>query len=287
MLSRTWVNRRPGGTSNTCGASPVSGDRGTSCVHRADPSDEGAGYPATEQPSTEQACGKFPVKCAVSTTTAWITQGAPSRTITQSCSSADGSPPEGPRRRRVSHPSYTCPLCPKFDGVKTAAPGLMRFSFSAKNSSDAATTEPRSARDASSGRSSEPGKPAESGGSGVKQTAAPAKQPPPRRIRRRHLGTAEPRARHPPGQRPPLVRRQRLPVQQLRAAHRERLVGVERQQVGVAPHRQGKTAPPRHRPPHGQPELQGRDPAPRGPEVAVRQPLERWGARRVIGDDPV
>src|SRR6202034_2594562 len=142
--------------------------------------------------------------------------------MTQSCSSAAGSPPEGARRRRVSHPSYPCPLCPKVDGEKTAAPGLIRFSFSAKNSSDAATTDPRSPRDARSGKARA------SWFSAAKRTASPREQPPAGRGVWRHLDSAEPHPRDPPGERPPLVRRQRVLVQQLGAVHLPGRVRVER-----------------------------------------------------------
>ena len=70
---------------------------------RASSSDEG--YPATEHPSAEQACGKLPRKNAVSTTMEPTTPGTPSRTITQSLAMGSGCVPAGPRRRLVSHPS--------------------------------------------------------------------------------------------------------------------------------------------------------------------------------------
>ncbi len=170
-----------------CRASPVSGDRGTISTHRADSSAARSGYPSAQHASTEHAEGKFPVKWAVSTTTACTTPGAPSRTIAQSCSSAPGSRPRlasAPRRRRVSHPSYSCPLCPKVCGENVGALGLIRFSFSAKNSSEAAITDPRSAREARSGRSSG------SAPSDVKQPASPRKQPPARRVERGDLDPA-------------------------------------------------------------------------------------------------
>jgi hypothetical protein len=86
----------------------------------------------------------LPVKNEVSTTMERTTPGTPSRTITQSWAARSGIVPPRPRRRLVSHPSYTCPLAPYLSGTKTGAVGLIRFSFAAKNSSLAATTDPRS-----------------------------------------------------------------------------------------------------------------------------------------------
>src|SRR5215213_2666661 len=69
--------------------------------------------------------------------------GAPSRTTAQSW--------PGLRRRRLSQPSYSLPLCP--NSVRSAAgSGSTRFSRAAKNSSLAATTAPPNARFARSGR---------------------------------------------------------------------------------------------------------------------------------------
>src|ERR1700744_3745290 len=131
--------------------------------------------------------------------------------MTQSCSSAAGSPPAPPPRRRVSQPSYTWPLCPKVDGEKTAAPGLIRFSFSAKNSSEAATTDPRMARDARSGKARASGRAAWS--SAAKRTASPREQPPAGGVAGCPLAAAEPHPLDPAGERPPVIRRQRLLVQ--------------------------------------------------------------------------
>jgi hypothetical protein len=113
MFSLTWVNLRRELTLNECRASPVSKPRGTiSCQTPLGPPEAGSfassskdGYPLTEHPSAEHACGKFPVKKAVSTVIERITPGAPSRRITQSRALRSGSVPPGPRRRRVSQPS--------------------------------------------------------------------------------------------------------------------------------------------------------------------------------------
>ena len=113
MFSRTWVNRRGELTLKECRASPVSRPRGTICCQIPDgPPETGSvasslkdGYPLAKHASAEQACGKFPVKCAVSTTMECSTPGAPSRTITQSRAERSGSVPPGPRLRRVSQPS--------------------------------------------------------------------------------------------------------------------------------------------------------------------------------------
>src|SRR5215213_11119092 len=68
--------------------------------------------------------------------------GAPSRTTAQSW--------PGLRRRRLSQPSYSLPLCP--NSVRAAAgSGSTRFSLAAKNSALAATTAPPDARLARSG----------------------------------------------------------------------------------------------------------------------------------------
>jgi hypothetical protein len=113
MFSRTWLNLRRELTLNSWRASPVSRPRGTiSCQTPAGPPEAGSvasslkvGYPLTEHASTEHACGKFPVKFAVSTTMERTTPGAPSRVITQSWTARSGGAPPGPRRRRVSQPS--------------------------------------------------------------------------------------------------------------------------------------------------------------------------------------
>src|SRR3954471_9016332 len=68
--------------------------------------------------------------------------GTPSRTIAQSC--------PGDRRRRVSQPSYSLPLCPK-SARATGSAVATRFSLAAKDSSFAATTAPPRARSARSG----------------------------------------------------------------------------------------------------------------------------------------
>ena len=127
----------------------------------------------------EQACGKFRVKspAEVSTTTACTTPGAPSRTITESDST--GPAPaifERPRAAAGSPTSRTPAPCARRSNSETdIAPGVIRFSFSAKNSSDAATTSaPRWARDARSGKALQGSRP------GQAEVLRPS-GPPPRR----------------------------------------------------------------------------------------------------------
>src|SRR4051795_11647220 len=69
--------------------------------------------------------------------------GVPRRTVAQSC--------PGERRRRVSQPSYSLPLCPN-SARASGGSGSTRFSLAAKNSSLAATTAPPRERLARSGR---------------------------------------------------------------------------------------------------------------------------------------
>src|SRR4029450_9439751 len=61
-------------------------------------------------------------------------------------------PGPGVARRRVSQPSIHLPRSVYLSGMNTAASGLRRFSFSAKNSSLAATARPPRRADARSMR---------------------------------------------------------------------------------------------------------------------------------------
>jgi hypothetical protein len=83
------------------------------------------------------------LKNAVSTTTPWMMPGTPSRTIAQS--------KPGSRRRRVSQPSYTLPVCPNSSMAWVAGFGMIKFWRGANNSSLALTTLPARSREARSG----------------------------------------------------------------------------------------------------------------------------------------
>src|SRR6516225_2109317 len=295
MFNRTWVNLRAECTLNSCRALPVSGARGMISRQSQEPaSSSDEGYPATEHPSAEQACGKLPRKNAVSTTMERTTPGIPSRTITQSLAVESGYVPSGPRRRLVSQPSYTCPLASYFSGTKTGSAGSIRFSLAPKNSSLAATTDPRSR--SKSGRSCS-----------FIRRSSPFYQPPNWRftLTFKQRCAAQPRLPHASGQRPPGVRGDRVPVIQPGGVYDIRLVGVEGHQVGVAPDRQpplgrqagqpgrGRRHPPgdvvqrpaaasRDGPYRGQAELERGDTAPGRAEIPRAERLQLGRARRVI-----
>jgi hypothetical protein len=145
MFSRTCVNRRGAwcgtGTVKVFFVSPASSCFGRIGCHTTAASVASAPR-GSPQASIEQCDGKFPLKNAVSTTNAWITPGSPRRRMHQSW--------PGVRRRRVSQPSIHLPRSVYLSGMKTAASGLSRFSFSAKNSSLAASASPPSRADARS-----------------------------------------------------------------------------------------------------------------------------------------
>src|SRR5829696_6168852 len=217
--------------------------------------------------------------------------GTPSRTIAQSC--------PGDRRRRVSQPSYSLPLCP--NSVRaTGGCGRTRFSRAAKNSSLAATTAPPRARLARSGRRAK-------SVIVLLGTAAPslwhaAAQQPAERLVPGRLAT-EPRPADGAGEGPARVRGDRVPVLEL--SHRPLLVGREGDQVGVAAGcdralarqageaggrlghpvhhlRKGDAAGPGAGPHHGQGHLERGDPAPGGAEVTGVEPLQVGRAWRVV-----
>src|SRR5215204_5879845 len=110
-------------------------------------------------------------------------------------------------------------------GLNTGSAGSIRFSFAAKNSSEAATTEPPSSRAARSGSSP----------SSTAAPFGPVKERSPRggRVDR---NAPQPRAVDDPGELGTGVGRQRVPVGQPGRVDGERLVGGEGDQVGVVAH---------------------------------------------------
>src|SRR5262245_22844014 len=217
------------------------------------------------------------------------TPGSPSRMTAWSYS--------GARCRRVSQPSYTCPLAPNVCGVKVGGSGLIRFSLAAKNSSVARTTLPPNRRDARSG-------------SLVKSLIAPPGKQVSARAAVVDALAAQPGRPHPTGDESSVVRGEWMPVVQNGGLDRPALLRREDAEVGICAHsdsplarqagqsgwrgrhpardvREAMPAPFGHRPDDREPKLERRDTTPRGPEIAARQRLQRRWARTVVGNDEI
>src|SRR2546425_1280739 len=300
MLSRTWVKRASLLIASSFSACPCSGERGNTSNHSSPSSASLAAVSgrAGAAASSEHDSGKFPRKWFVSTVTARITPGMPSRTMHQSC--------PGSRRRRVSQPSIHFPRVVYFPSTNTPRPDRSRFSLGAKNSSFAITarTPTRAAA-----RSIKPG---------FTRSSPPPNPLPPRAAWKPpalvHARPPQKRPQHDARQPAPGVRRDRVTMMQPRGVDGKGRIGVPDDEVGVAPRRDPALAVaysgqaggaggeparqllravsprPLGGPRGGQQQLERGDAAPRREEVAGLEALQRGGGGGVVAreevDDP-